>query len=47
MPVPDVKGRKEIVELYLSKIKVDTDVDSQKIARATPGFTGMFFVLRV
>jgi len=40
VPVPDVKGRREIVDLYLSKIKTDADVDSHKIARATPGFTG-------
>lgn len=40
VPIPDVKGRKEILDLYLSKVTVATDVDSQRIARATPGFTG-------
>jgi len=40
VPIPDVKGRKEILDLYLSKVQVSTDVDSQRIARATPGFTG-------
>lgn len=41
VPIPDVKGRKEILDLYLSKVTVSPDVDSQRIARATPGFTGI------
>jgi ATP-dependent metalloprotease len=40
VPIPDVKGRKEILDLYLSKVTVAPDVDSHRIARATPGFTG-------
>jgi len=38
--LPDVKGRKSIVDLYLSKTKPASDVDSSVIARGIPGFTG-------
>lgn len=37
--VPDMKGRKEILELYLSKIKHDQSVNIDKLARMTVGFT--------
>lgn len=40
VPVPDLKGRKEILELYLSKVKFARDVDSEVLARGTTGFTG-------
>jgi len=40
VPLPDVKGRKEILDLYLSKIKIGKNVDSHRIAKATPGWTG-------
>jgi ATP-dependent metalloprotease len=40
VPVPDVRGRKEILDLYLSKVKTSSDVDSERLARATPGLTG-------
>ncbi|KYR00365.1 ATP-dependent metalloprotease [Tieghemostelium lacteum] len=41
VPIPDVRGRTEIVELYLNKIQYDRDqVTPEIIARATPGFTG-------
>ncbi|KAF2077984.1 hypothetical protein CYY_000708 [Polysphondylium violaceum] len=41
VPVPDVKGRSDIVQLYLSKIKYDKEkVNPNTIAKATPGFTG-------
>ncbi|BFZ22198.1 hypothetical protein BsWGS_25238 [Bradybaena similaris] len=38
--LPDLKGRKEIIELYISKIKKDPDVDVEKLARGTTGFSG-------
>jgi len=38
--LPDVLGRKEILEYYLSKVKHDTDVNSSVLARGTPGFSG-------
>uniref|UniRef100_A0A667Z496 ATP-dependent zinc metalloprotease YME1L1 n=1 Tax=Myripristis murdjan TaxID=586833 RepID=A0A667Z496_9TELE len=40
VPRPDVKGRTEILNWYLSKIKVDPDVDAEIIARGTVGFSG-------
>ncbi|XP_037550214.1 ATP-dependent zinc metalloprotease YME1L1 [Nematolebias whitei] len=40
VPRPDVKGRKEILNLYLSKIKVDPAIDAAVIARGTVGFSG-------
>ncbi|XP_047206367.1 ATP-dependent zinc metalloprotease YME1L1-like isoform X3 [Girardinichthys multiradiatus] len=40
VPHPDVKGRKEILNWYLSKIKVDPAVDAEIIARGTVGFSG-------
>ncbi|KAG7524319.1 ATP-dependent zinc metalloprotease YME1L1 isoform X2 [Solea senegalensis] len=40
VPHPDVKGRTEILNWYLSKIKVDSVVDAEIIARGTVGFSG-------
>ncbi|XP_068437904.1 ATP-dependent zinc metalloprotease YME1L1-like isoform X1 [Clinocottus analis] len=40
VPRPDVKGRTEILILYLSKIKMDPAVDASIIARGTVGFSG-------
>ncbi|XP_060778126.1 ATP-dependent zinc metalloprotease YME1L1-like isoform X2 [Neoarius graeffei] len=40
VPRPDVKGRTEILNWYLKKIKVDPDVDAEIIARGTVGFSG-------
>ncbi|TRY56096.1 hypothetical protein DNTS_007820 [Danionella cerebrum] len=40
VPKPDVKGRTEILNWYLQKIKVDSAVDAEMIARGTVGFTG-------
>lgn len=40
VPVPDLNGRKEIFELYLSKIKKNADVTPEVCARRTTGFTG-------
>lgn len=40
VPMPDVRGRTEIVDSYLRKTKPGKDVDSAVLARGTPGFTG-------
>ncbi|XP_072307201.1 ATP-dependent zinc metalloprotease YME1L1-like isoform X1 [Eucyclogobius newberryi] len=40
VPHPDVKGRTEILNWYLSKIKVDTELEAEIIARGTVGFSG-------
>lgn len=37
---PDVKGRKEILEVHARKKKFTDDVDLEKIAKLTPGCTG-------
>lgn len=38
--LPDIKGRREILELYLSKVPVAPDVDPGILAAATPGMAG-------
>lgn len=40
VPNPDVKGRQEILELYLQDKPLAEDVDVKSIARGTPGFNG-------
>ncbi|WVZ69650.1 hypothetical protein U9M48_018405 [Paspalum notatum var. saurae] len=40
VPSPDVRGRQEILELYLQDKPVSNDVDINAIARSTPGFNG-------
>lgn len=40
VPVPDVKGRQKILEIYAEKTKMRDDVDMAIVARGTPGFTG-------
>ncbi|KAG7526764.1 ATP-dependent zinc metalloprotease YME1L1-like [Solea senegalensis] len=40
VPKPDVKGRTEILNWYLRKIKVDPAIEASIIARGTVGFSG-------
>lgn len=40
VPSPDVRGRQDILELYLQDKPVADDVDVKAIARGTPGFNG-------
>uniref|UniRef100_A0A665UT91 ATP-dependent zinc metalloprotease YME1L1 n=1 Tax=Echeneis naucrates TaxID=173247 RepID=A0A665UT91_ECHNA len=40
VPKPDVKGRTEILNWYLKKIKMDPAVEANIIARGTVGFSG-------
>jgi len=40
VPVPDIKGRQLILEIYGRKTKMADDVDMAVIARGTPGFSG-------
>jgi cell division protease FtsH len=40
VPVPDVKGREKILEVYGRKTAVADNIDWKVIARGTPGFTG-------
>ena len=37
---PDIVGRKKILEIHLKKVKFSSDVDTEVIARGTPGFSG-------
>eukprot|EP00245_Coleochaete_scutata_P005764 TRINITY_DN1961_c0_g2_i1.p1 TRINITY_DN1961_c0_g2~~TRINITY_DN1961_c0_g2_i1.p1 ORF type:complete len:846 (+),score=189.61 TRINITY_DN1961_c0_g2_i1:67-2604(+) len=40
VPNPDVRGRQEILELYLADKPLATDVEVKALARGTPGFSG-------
>jgi len=40
VPLPDVKGRLEILKVHGKKVKLGPDVDLARLARATPGFSG-------
>jgi ATP-dependent metalloprotease len=40
VPSPDVRGRQEILELYLQDKPIADNVDIKQIARGTPGFNG-------
>lgn len=40
VPLPDVGGRKEILEMYAKKTKVHPNVDLNILARGTTGFSG-------
>eukprot|EP00545_Synedropsis_sp_CCMP1620_P006706 CAMPEP_0119007546 /NCGR_PEP_ID=MMETSP1176-20130426/3080_1 /TAXON_ID=265551 /ORGANISM="Synedropsis recta cf, Strain CCMP1620" /LENGTH=759 /DNA_ID=CAMNT_0006959717 /DNA_START=101 /DNA_END=2380 /DNA_ORIENTATION=- len=40
VPLPDVGGRKEILELYAQKTKLSKDVDLNVLARGTTGLSG-------
>lgn len=38
--LPDLSGRREILDLYAKKLKVGSDVNLQDLARGTTGFSG-------
>ena len=38
--LPDMRGRKSVLDLYLSNKPVDVKVDRELLARRTPGFSG-------
>ncbi|MFI5378103.1 MAG: ATP-dependent zinc metalloprotease FtsH [Tepidisphaerales bacterium] len=40
VPLPDVKGRFEILKVHSRKVKLGSDVDLLRLAKATPGFSG-------
>ena len=40
VPLPDVKGRFDILKVHSRKVKLGPNVDMLKLARATPGFSG-------
>jgi cell division protease FtsH len=40
VPLPDVRGREQIIKVHMRKVAVAEDVDPNIIARGTPGFSG-------
>ena len=40
VPYPDIRGRNEILQIYLKKVQCDSNIDSHVIAKNTPGFSG-------
>ena len=40
VPLPDVRGREQILKVHMRKVPVGNDVKSSVIARGTPGFSG-------
>lgn len=40
VPLPDIRGREQILRVHLQKVPVDNNVDVMAIARGTPGFSG-------
>lgn len=40
VPLPDVRGRRQILDMYLKDVNMSPDVDTTIMARATPGFSG-------
>ncbi len=40
VPLPDVRGREQILKVHMRKVPVSSDVEPLTIARGTPGFSG-------
>lgn len=40
VPLPDVRGREQILKVHMRKVPVSSDVEPMVIARGTPGFSG-------
>lgn len=40
VPIPDYKGRKELFEHYLAKVRASADIDLDMLCRTSIGFTG-------
>jgi len=40
VPLPDLKGRFEILNIYVNKVKCGPDMDLHRLARGTPMFSG-------
>ena len=40
VPLPDVRGREQILKVHMKKVPVSDDVKPDLIARGTPGFSG-------
>jgi cell division protease FtsH len=40
VPLPDIRGREQIIKVHMRKVPVAEDVDASILARGTPGFSG-------
>ncbi|MDI9818945.1 MULTISPECIES: ATP-dependent zinc metalloprotease FtsH [unclassified Legionella] len=40
VPLPDIRGREQILKVHLKKVPIERDVEVLPIARGTPGFSG-------
>jgi cell division protease FtsH len=40
VPLPDIRGREQILHVHMRKVPIGADVDKSVIARGTPGFSG-------
>lgn len=40
VPLPDIRGREQILKVHMRKVPIDDDVKPALLARGTPGFSG-------
>ncbi len=40
VPLPDIRGREQIIKVHMRKVALGNDVEPNVIARGTPGFSG-------
>ncbi|MBU0752129.1 MAG: ATP-dependent zinc metalloprotease FtsH [Gammaproteobacteria bacterium] len=40
VPLPDIRGREQILKVHMRKVPLSTDVDASVLARGCPGFAG-------
>ena len=40
VPLPDLRGREQILKVHMRKVPIGSNVEPSKIARGTPGFSG-------
>jgi len=40
VPLPDIRGREQILKVHMRKVPLSADVNPTQIARGTPGFSG-------
>lgn len=40
VPLPDIRGREQILNVHIKKIEADPEIDIASLARGTPGFSG-------
>ncbi len=40
VPLPDIRGREQILQVHLKSVPLEKDLDPRPIARGTPGFSG-------